>query len=261
MAGVAPTTTGQGYWLVARDGGVFSFGDAPFLGSMVAARPVNVTRVTRPSVYGQGGRGYDVSWPQCNQALPRPGSFTVLGVTGGKAFTHNPCLGALAGWGRGTPISVYVNVNGLPGAVPAALEGPAGSCGGGDLRCQAYNYGYHDVTDALAYARSQGVDPAMWWLDVETMNSWSADRSLNARVIDGALDALAASGKIGGVYSTAYQWGVIAGGYSPGVPVWVAGGGTGSAAPNYCAVETAFAGGTPWLVQYLAGGFDGNFAC
>ena len=25
--------TGDGYWLVASDGGIFAFGDAPFLGS------------------------------------------------------------------------------------------------------------------------------------------------------------------------------------------------------------------------------------
>ncbi len=31
------TPTGKGYWLVASDGGVFSFGDARFYGSAVAA--------------------------------------------------------------------------------------------------------------------------------------------------------------------------------------------------------------------------------
>ena len=30
---MAPTPSGKGYWLVARDGGVFAFGDAPFRGS------------------------------------------------------------------------------------------------------------------------------------------------------------------------------------------------------------------------------------
>ncbi len=30
---MAPTPTGQGYWLVASDGGIFSFGDAQFHGS------------------------------------------------------------------------------------------------------------------------------------------------------------------------------------------------------------------------------------
>src|SRR5205085_1403882 len=33
IAGVATTATGKGYWLVARDGGIFSFGDAAFHGS------------------------------------------------------------------------------------------------------------------------------------------------------------------------------------------------------------------------------------
>ena len=31
---MSPTTSGAGYWLVASDGGVFAFGDAPFLGSL-----------------------------------------------------------------------------------------------------------------------------------------------------------------------------------------------------------------------------------
>jgi hypothetical protein len=34
IVGMATAPDGAGYWLVAADGGVFSFGDAPFLGSM-----------------------------------------------------------------------------------------------------------------------------------------------------------------------------------------------------------------------------------
>ena len=33
VVGMATTPSGQGYWQVARDGGMFTFGDAPFLGS------------------------------------------------------------------------------------------------------------------------------------------------------------------------------------------------------------------------------------
>jgi hypothetical protein len=36
--GIAATPDGRGYWEVAADGGVFSFGDAPFLGSMGGTR-------------------------------------------------------------------------------------------------------------------------------------------------------------------------------------------------------------------------------
>ncbi len=33
MVGMAEASGGRGYWLVASDGGIFSFGAAPFLGS------------------------------------------------------------------------------------------------------------------------------------------------------------------------------------------------------------------------------------
>jgi hypothetical protein len=35
---MAPTASGKGYWLVATDGGIFSFGDATFLGSTGALK-------------------------------------------------------------------------------------------------------------------------------------------------------------------------------------------------------------------------------
>jgi hypothetical protein len=31
---MAATADGRGYWMVGSDGGVFSFGDAPFFGSL-----------------------------------------------------------------------------------------------------------------------------------------------------------------------------------------------------------------------------------
>ena len=43
IVGISPTSSGQGYWLVASDGGVFAFGDAGFVGSAVG-------RVTSPVV-------------------------------------------------------------------------------------------------------------------------------------------------------------------------------------------------------------------
>ena len=40
IAGIAGTRSSRGYWLVARDGGIFSFGDAHFYGSM-GGTPLN----------------------------------------------------------------------------------------------------------------------------------------------------------------------------------------------------------------------------
>ena len=36
--------------------------------------------------------GYDVSYPQCNKALPSA-TFGIVGVNGGIVFSANPCLG------------------------------------------------------------------------------------------------------------------------------------------------------------------------
>ena len=55
IVGIAATPTGRGYWLVATDGGVFSFGDARFFGSTGSLRlaaPVIDVATT------QSGRGY-----------------------------------------------------------------------------------------------------------------------------------------------------------------------------------------------------------
>ncbi len=40
IVGMTPTSDGQGYWLVASDGGIFDYGDAGFFGSM-GGRPLN----------------------------------------------------------------------------------------------------------------------------------------------------------------------------------------------------------------------------
>jgi hypothetical protein len=55
ITGMAATPTGNGYWLVAGDGGIFTFGDARFYGSMGAAhlnQPVFSMAATK------NGRGY-----------------------------------------------------------------------------------------------------------------------------------------------------------------------------------------------------------
>jgi hypothetical protein len=57
VVGMATTPDGGGYWLVAADGGVFSFGDADYLGSVPGQGIVH-----HPPVVGiaatPGGNGY-----------------------------------------------------------------------------------------------------------------------------------------------------------------------------------------------------------
>ncbi len=54
IVGMAPTPSGNGYWLVASDGGIFSFGDARFFGSTGAIRLAKPITGIAPSRTGNG---------------------------------------------------------------------------------------------------------------------------------------------------------------------------------------------------------------
>ncbi|OAI40831.1 hypothetical protein AYO38_04940 [bacterium SCGC AG-212-C10] len=207
--------------------------------------------------------GYDISWPQCGESYPvTPMGHAVVGVNGGRAFTRNLCLRSQWRWARAAmeEPAVYINLN-MPGvpAVPST-SGPAGFCESHNPYCRAHNFGYAAARHAVAYARSQGVASSTYWLDVETMNAWSEDTVENAQVIQGALNYLEQQGFRVGVYSTPYQWTVIAGGYSPGLPVWTAGAVDFADARSRCHADYAFGGGAVVMVQWVDG-FDRNWVC
>ena len=54
IVGVAATPTGNGYWLVAADGGVFTFGDATFHGSLGAIHLKSPIVGVAPTTTGNG---------------------------------------------------------------------------------------------------------------------------------------------------------------------------------------------------------------
>ena len=222
-------------------------------------------RAFAAGAYTGGAHGYDVSWPQCSAPLPaQPYDFGIAGVTGGRAFRNNICLAAEYAWASRAPGSptLYMNLNYPAGTTGGnGMTGPAGNCSKRDKACQAYNYGYNAAKDAYLYAASQGASGAVWWLDIETGNTWSKTTDLNARVIQGAIDYLRPNATVG-IYSTRYQWGQIAGGFSPGLPTWIAGASNLSGAQNLCLNQLAwFAGGSPWLTQYPVNGFTADYAC
>ena len=51
---MAPTPSGNGYWLVARDGGIFTFGDATFQGSLPGRGVLETAVELLPSPSGFG---------------------------------------------------------------------------------------------------------------------------------------------------------------------------------------------------------------
>ena len=222
----------------------------------------SATQTVNP--YPAGQRGWDISFPQCNYGLPDEyRGFTIVGVNHGRPFTENQCLLTEYSWATLAPMapSLYINISGALGAnADRGNTGPLGTCEPEDTPCIAYNYGFNAAWDAYDHATSIGVSSQYWWLDVETANSWWADTSYNALSIQGAAEFLLLAGKSVGVYSTSYQWSIIAGSYRPGLPVWYATATGYAGAAAYCDDDYDFAGGGVWLVQYY-GEFDENYVC
>jgi hypothetical protein len=197
----------------------------------------------------------------------------VVGVNDGTIGGFNSCFDAETAW-AGQGLSVYIILQPAPTDRRAAFEmsGPKSSCAAANNQCAAYDWGYNYAEADMAFTRAHGVEPRIWWLDVETAEGWAtsaAAQPSNAEVVQGALDALTAAGETAGIYCTWYQWGLITGSYTPTTPppIWVAGAtslGNGYySAQSYCqrslsagdpstlaSANIGFAGGTPWLVQY-----------
>ena len=258
---MASTPTGHGYWLTASDGGIFSYGDADYGGSGTLVAPpapiVAIEADATPALYVHGQRGFDISWPNCRHDYPiRPFEVAVVGVNNGRAFTTNPCLvDEATRWATPDQLDVYLNLNRPPSTyTPTA-------CSPGDAACTATAFGADAARSSIGTVNDAHLAPRIWWLDIETANSWDSDTTMNARTIQAAVDALHAAGLVAGVYSTKYQWGVITGNFITTSPLelWA----PGTTAYQRCAEP--FAGGRVVLSQvlgsYSSSGFDEDYAC
>ena len=94
-----------------------------------------------------------------------------------------------------------------------------------------------------------GHGTSVWWLDVETINTWAGTQQENATVLDAMAARLQGLGVRVGIYSTPAMWEEIAGAWAPGLPIWYATGpATSPIASSDCA--NGFAGSTSAIVQW-----------
>jgi hypothetical protein len=233
------------------------------------------------------GAGVDISYPQCashsHVELSANVPFAIVGVNGGVASTSNPCFLSeynsallLAGTTQQPHAAVYVNTGNPSLAAtwwPSAdrtqsgsrVFNPNGTCAHEAGAACAYIYGYsmaqadyRRVHDALVRV------PAMWWLDVETSNTWQSDVVANSASLIGMVDYFESRGLEVGIYSTSYQWGKIAGATLPashlaGLPSWLAGG-SAVGAPAGCEKPPLTPGGRVAMVQYVTN-LDNDYSC
>jgi major membrane immunogen (membrane-anchored lipoprotein) len=233
--------------------------------------------------------GFDISFPQCTEALPPSPGFGVVGVNGGKTFSVNRCLARELTWAgdaaNGAP-AFYANTDN-PGPAntanwPTNQQSPRECSGANSVAC-SYDYGWNAARLAFANAvnaeRQDGASSpsasavaAPWWLDVETGNKWetleygrtSATGTYDEASIEGMIASFENIGiKSVGVYSTSQQWNVITVRTEPSfpsVPAWLAGFGSLATAEAGCALAS-FTGGRVAMTQYGSLGYDGDYAC
>ncbi|WP_433278595.1 hypothetical protein ACQPZA_04400 [Pseudonocardia xinjiangensis] len=237
--------------------------------------------------------GQDVSHPQCGGTLPSNSAFGIVGINKGRPFSINPCFAAQYQWAAGRPFeaAVYVNTsNPAPSSSdywPHSGAADPVLCNDGTSKTDpgcSYDYGWHAAANAFDSATQLdgSVTRHIWWLDVEIANKWNGDGSSNTAMLQGMADFLLSHGVTEvGLYSTAYQWRQITGGYTAAsadgyraawkpqftplfplddAPLWIATYGTSDRARTTC--TTSFTGGRTKLVQFSQdGGFDSNLAC
>lgn len=248
---------------------------------------------TMPSALAATDGGYDVSYPQCGTALPTGQAFGIVGVNGGLATTANSCLSTQLGWAwqsvGGTlqpKAQAYLNTAN-PGQIrhqvttwPSSGTSPYGNCNGANNQACSWVYGYQRAQKSVqtffeqaATAAGVSTNPGdyVWWLDVETANTWetggSAALANNRAALEGWTYYLQTVAKANvGLYSTASQWRQIAG----TVPAtsslytlnsWLPGASTAAGATTNCNASPLVAGGKVTLAQYVSGGFDHDVSC
>jgi hypothetical protein len=222
-----------------------------------------------------GGR--DISWPQCptnvgfggrnglGQPMPDPGvGFVVVGLTNGRAFTPNPCLGEHLAWVRNhvAAAAAYAFA-----AFPSRAQlrrhrnhGPYdGRTGFGALK----NSGHAAARYNIRVMRQHGFTTPHVWLDVEPSSShpWSHRRQLNRAVVRGWIRGYRDAGYTVGVYSTPLLWRHILGGFRPGLPEWrTAGPASPGAALAKCRGES-IQGGPAVIAQWWTSSRDFDRLC
>jgi hypothetical protein len=225
---------------------------------------------------------YDVSYPQCGKALPGSVTGGIVGVNNGIVFSANPCLATEWAWARNATTyapAFYANTAN-PGPAysshwPTGQVSPQ-TCDGTNSAACSYDYGWNAAKNSFAdgAAATTAAAAALWWLDVETGNSWetlesaygqtTAAQANDRASLAGAVAALNDSGVATvGVYSTSYQWGQITGGSGTtfvAQPAWIAGVGSLSTAQANCRT-TSFTGGRVTLAQYAGNGYDADYHC
>lgn len=256
---------------------------AMLAGTAPAARAGKVTGNYPTGVVAAGVPGADISWPNCPKGmgvagrrtlgLPMPtadAAFFIIGLTNGRAFTRNPCLGAHLdeARARGVKASAYTMLS-YPNRAERLKHGRSGPYGTVKWVDQIANVGYAQAAFALDTMAAAGFESPFVWIDVEPRyeRAWSGNRNNNRALIRGALRAAQERGIGSGIYTYAYAWRQITGNWQLDLPLWAPGhsnarsfAGREAATRASCA-RTSFTSGPLVLTQWVWRNRDHNVTC
>jgi hypothetical protein len=254
-------------------------------------------RTNASQLTGKNATGYDVSYPQCNLALPSGQAFGIVAVNEGLPNNTNTCLADEISWAqlssgasssgasssgasKQPKASLYVNtadpgnhgitdwpVNNTDPLYGYQVWDPYGTCRGGNGQACAWLYG-RNMAELDAKTRGvQNPGSYRWWLDVETLNSWEDNNPGNNRAdLEGMAAYFLRIGARVGLYSTPKQFQPLTGTVKPGSPLyrlpdWIPGAKTLAQAKKNCRLAPLTSGGTVTVTQWKTKPANSDFSC
>ena len=219
-----------------------------------------VTFGLKNSVFADAPLTVDLSWPNCGAKFVDLTPSGVVGINNGLDHSKNPCLESQTQLFHNS-YALYLNT-GYPGvSYGIKFASYPNNCQLNNYLCIAYNYGYDNALYSIKYASEQNAHSFVWWLDVESDNSWTNSYQQNRQALLGMVAALDNStfNPVVGFYSYPGQWASITNSWNNEYPGWLATGSSSkSVAINYC--SDSFNGGRAWLTQYTKA-LDYNYSC
>jgi hypothetical protein len=201
----------------------------------------------------------DLSWPNCQvKTVNSPSG--IVGINGGLDFHANPC--AYYESSLFSTYAVYLNT-GYPGpSYGKKFANTPDVCGPKNNICLAYNYGYNAALYSINYASLHGVHSYVWWLDVESSNSWTSNYMQNRAELSGMIAAIYAHTFLPtvGIYSYPGQWNAITNYWKNDIVSWVATGTSSHKVATKACSSKGFDGGLVELSQYTTA-LDNNYLC